>query len=165
MRYAADCPLIPKLLNEKGRCDLASCGKPLPKQRRRWCSDDCADAHFHAIYDNHDFGAARAAALKRDGGRCVKCKSNGRPSKELREAAKSTGYMTLDQLYARHRLEVNHIRPLVEQGVKHGEMGCHHHLDNLETLCHGCHAKVTAAQARDRADRRRNRIPLELAVA
>jgi 5-methylcytosine-specific restriction endonuclease McrA len=149
MRYDAECPLIPTLLGTAGRCDLASCGKPLLGRRRRWCSDACATIRFRAIYQNHEWGQAREAALKRDGYRCRHCSwapNRGRRTRFL-------------------ELEVNHIRPLAEVGVKHAMAGCHHHLDNLETLCHDCHAKVTAAQARARADRRRNRIPLGLGSA
>ena len=42
-------------------------------------------------------------------------------------------------------LEVNHRVPRRGGGY---HAGCHHHLEGLETLCHRCHAEVTAAQQR-----------------
>lgn len=42
----------------------------------------------------------------------------------------------------RHELEVNHIQPV--RGVR--VAGCHHHLDNLETLCRPCHVQTTRKQ-------------------
>lgn len=40
------------------------------------------------------------------------------------------------------RLEVNHRQPCLGQ---HGVLSCAHHLDNLETLCIGCHREHTSA--------------------
>jgi 5-methylcytosine-specific restriction endonuclease McrA len=45
----------------------------------------------------------------------------------------------------RAALEVNHIEPRRGAGY---QGGCHHHLSNLETLCHDCHVAVTGAQRR-----------------
>lgn len=73
-------------------------------------------------WNDHDWNSARKAARKRDGEQCVTCGS-------------------------RDRLEVNHIEPRVGQGYG---WGCWNHQDNLETLCHDCHVKVTKAQAADR---------------
>lgn len=60
--------------------------------------------------DQHDWNCARAATLKRDGNRCVEC--GGVAS------------------------EVHHIVPRNGLGYRRG---CHHHLDNLISLCAGCH--------------------------
>jgi len=43
--------------------------------------------------------------------------------------------------------EVNHIDPRVGEGYG---FGCWNHQDNLETLCHSCHVKVTKLQRHDR---------------
>lgn len=43
-------------------------------------------------------------------------------------------------------MEVNHRVPVLG---RHGENGCHHHQDGIETLCHGCHVDVTNAQRRN----------------
>ena len=127
-KAASDCPVIPRLLGEVGRCDLASCGKPLPPRRRRWCSNECSRHFQRVVYENHDWNAARAAALKRDKLRCVRCDSDGT---ECIVGERYTG------------LEVNHIEP--RRGKGYG-MGCHHHLSNLETLCRRCHVATTNAQ-------------------
>ncbi len=42
-------------------------------------------------------------------------------------------------------LEVHHV--VAGQGNGYGA-GCHHHLRGLETLCHRCHAAITAEQQR-----------------
>ena len=62
-----------------------------------------------------------------------------------------------DALHRKYQLEVNHKAPALGA---HAEVSCIHHLDNLETLCGPCHRKTTSAQARERADVRRGRIPL-----
>lgn len=73
---------------------------------------------------NHRWTQARREARRRDGYRCRTCSSAV-------------------------RLEVNHIVP--RNGAGYG-WGCHHHLSNLETLCHACHVKVTNAQAASRRE-------------
>lgn len=117
------CPVLPKLRQHvDGECDR--CGKHLPKGRRRWCSDDCATFNYREFSRQHDWTAAREAALKRDGVKCVRC---------------GVSRYSL--------LEVNHIVPRNGQGYGRG---CHNHLDNLETLCHRCHVGVTNEQRRKR---------------
>ncbi len=58
-------------------------------------------------------------------------------------------------------MEVNHIEPLNGRGY---HIGCVHHLDNLQTLCHGCHGKVTLQQRSER-NRRENKSVAILGVA
>ncbi len=55
---------------------------------------------------------------------------------------RSTEWLALRQACA---LEVHHI--VAREGHGYGA-GCHHHLDGLETLCHRCHAVITAEQQR-----------------
>lgn len=52
-------------------------------------------------------------------------------------------------------LEVNHKVPRRGAGY---DAGCHHHLSGLETLCHRCHAAVTAEQQRLHRANRHNRL-------
>lgn len=99
----------------------AACGKELTGRQTRWCSPAC-----RAVYeDNHYWTNARHAALKRDSYGCVRC---------------GTMFITAP--------EVNHRIPRNGRGYS---PGCHHHLDNLETLCHAHHVKVTRAQRIARA--------------
>ena len=107
-----------------GVCDR--CGTTLTGRRRRWCSKPCETEW--AI--EHYWNAARNAAKRRDGQRCV------------REGCGIT-----------YGLEVNHIEPRIGRGYG---WGCHNHLANLETLCHQHHLEVTARQ---RAARRAEEPP------
>lgn len=120
-----DCPdlIVPK----DGYCWVRSCENPLPKRRRRWCSDKCSNVYPN----NHLWRHARASVLNRDEMRCRRCgfeSTNTGPDCELRWD---------------NWLEVNHIVP--RDGGRYGP-GCHHHLSNLETLCHACHVQVTKQQ-------------------
>jgi len=176
------CPLRPVLQSVIARCCLAACNGVLPRRRTRWCSDACATI---ANYDpNHDWAAARRSALERDGHHCIRCGADGSVPAAILAAlglcpefprdlgrglgafARSAEGNALRQRIAqwngarfslerRHQLEVNHIVPA---DGSHADISCAHHLDNLETLCHRCHAETTAAQARDRAARRRELV-------
>lgn len=57
------------------------------------------------------------------------------------------GWGKVEELLKRLRLErsfeTNHVDPVLG---RHGEIGCHHHQDGLEVLCHRCHVEVTAEQ-------------------
>lgn len=128
--HHADCPWLPHE-DQKGVCDR--CGTALTGRRTRWCSDAC----MYEWRQQHDWGAARNAAVKRDGHKCVKC-----------GAAEYHGWREPEKTV---RLEVNHIVP--REGRGYG-FGCHNHLDNLETLCVPCHRAVTNAQAAARRERR-----------
>lgn len=126
-----NCPLLPKLRpHVDGECDR--CGKHLPKGRRRWCSDSCATYNYREFLLHHDWASARNAALKRAGGKCVRC---GVPGKLQ---------------YGRYSLEVNHIEP--RNGGGYGR-GCAHHQDNLEALCAPCHQIETNRQRAERRSR------------
>lgn len=87
----------------------------------------CSRECAEAFYSQHIWGFARPAVLKRDGYACRRCGGSG-------------------------DLEVNHIIP--RNGLGYGN-GCHHHQDNLETLCRQCHTTVTISQRRARAGQRR----------
>lgn len=94
------------------------CGAPLAGRQARWCSARCKERNLA----EHRWTQARAARKRRDRYRCVR-----------------TGCPT-----PRISLEVNHIEP--RNGGGYG-MGCWHHQDNLETLCHAHHVETTNAQA------------------
>lgn len=121
------CSLLDELIpyrDTPGVCDAH--GTPLTGRQTRWCSSSCA----YVLTLQHDWNAARRAVVARDGNKCVSC---GKPG-DVNHLLRST-------------LEVNHIVPRVGKGYG---WGCWNHHDNLETLCHDCHVKVTNAQAAER---------------
>lgn len=93
----------------------------------------------------------------RDGDRCVRCALGPETpmlAKLLLRAVIPMGAMQAAALWRSTEwcafrracvLEVHHV--VARSGRGYGA-GCHHHLDGLETLCHGCHAAVTAEQQR-----------------
>lgn len=132
------CPIVP-FNTVAGRC--ARCGAPLTGRRTRWCSREC-ELWYE---ENHYWNSARAACLRRDLHRCVRCGWRELPGQlVLFDARRKVG----------NALEVNHIVPRNGQGY---DKGCHHHLSNLETLCHEHHLKATRRQrvARSRFKTRR----------
>lgn len=112
----------------------AWCGSELPKGRRTWCGDRCADA----FWKNHWWSLARRAVKRRDKYACKRCghKPPKRSDPTYRKRRKTD------------RLEVNHIQQALGA---HRSLSCLHHLKNLETLCLACHKAVTAAQAATRS--------------
>lgn len=125
------CPLG-KWSGEAGHCQL--CNSRIESTRRRtWCSNKCA----REWQRNHIWRFARSAAKRRAKYHCQQP----------------------DCTAERRDCEVNHIS--ARDGGGYGP-GCHHHLSpdkngvgGLEVLCRAHHAKVTAAQARARAELRR----------
>lgn len=79
---------------------------------------------------------ARAAAIKRDGRKCVICD-------ETNDGEKGRAYR---KLRWKDYLEVNHIKPV---NGRRRSVDCQNHLDNLETLCHDCHVVITKQQRKD----------------
>lgn len=140
------CPMKAPNAGEPGRCGL--CGEELPRTstgrihpNRRWCSQACSDTYWN----NHGWDAASHAAVRRDGWRCRRCNhpGSGRSSPPL-------GTFDPDEVAAAgglRALEVNHRRPRNGRGYHEG---CHHHLEELETLCRPCHAGETQKQIRAR---------------
>lgn len=133
------------------------CGKwPIPPRRQHWCSDACVARWT----ENHEWTAARNAAVRRDHERCVRCGSPARqaPSTCARcgtpwpcEAAGAQvfggGHYRLPG--ARRELQVNHKDPRYGRGY---HKGCHHHQNRLETLCQPCHVAETNEQRTRRAN-------------
>ncbi|HEX9995161.1 MAG TPA: hypothetical protein VGB14_19715 [Acidimicrobiales bacterium] len=132
-------------------CDW--CGAKLTGRARRWCSTACSTAYW----ENHGWNEAREAAKRRDGNRCVRCGHDPHEERQRREefahllclvcGPVSTWAPSAQEAYWMFlrvpSLEVNHINPVLG---RHAVVGCHHHLDGLETLCHRCHVEETARQ-------------------
>lgn len=151
------CGVVP-FLGQPGVC--RRCGTELTGRRTAWCSDDC-EVEWQR---NHYWQMARPAAVKRDGGKCVRCGGNGAQRRHMKRifvghtwAMKQIGlefigpgrdyYQELQIITYVPWLEVNHIEPRAGRGYN---SGCHHHLTNLETLCHACHVVETKRQGRER---------------
>lgn len=104
----------------KGIC--AMCGSELPKRRRTYCSDKCAELYEHLFF----WQTACYDALKRAQLKCQGC---------------GQGYMDVPTIgegswAERSSIEVHHIIPL------NGEDRTWHRLNmpwNLKVLCHRCH--------------------------
>jgi hypothetical protein len=144
---------MPKSLSLLAQCSLAYgavagccawCGAPLPARRRVWCSDRCAGA----FWSNHWWSLARRAAKRRDRYRCKRCgeRAPKRPSGTAfgTKASYNAAMRAWRRLRKTQRLEVNHI---AQARGRHRELSCIHHLENLETLCAGCH-KIETKSAR-----------------
>lgn len=120
----------------------AWCAASLPPRRRSWCSDRCGDA----FWTNHWWSLARRATKRRDKYRCKRCGTRApkRPAKASyrTQFAYNAAVRAWRKAKRVGRLEVNHIVPCAG---KHGELSCAHHLENLETLCAGCHKEHTAS--------------------
>ena len=111
----------------RGLC--AMCGGELPKRRRAYCSDGCADVYVSLF----SWGSAYLDASKRVHHKCQAC---GVTRDGLfKVGLKELGYDD-PSIYILYRFEVHHIIPL------NGEDRTWHPLNipsNLRVLCHDCH--------------------------
>ena len=144
------------------------CGRDVPKGKIYWCNDDaCLDAYMVRSNPGH----ARKRVLERDHGICAGC---GADTEQIRRVLRALNRKTIHPIsphdlvrakYFRwlhwlrraypwikrnygHMWEMDHILPVVEGGG-----GCG--LDNLRTLCLGCHKEATKALAARRAAQRK----------
>lgn len=171
------------LPGEPGKLDVpklhcSGCGKPVPKGRRSWCSDECVEEMKVRNWPSH----ARAKVLERDNGVCALC---GRDCEALKRrllsfakslydvgvmngAEKISGYRRYERIrkwlkrfgvsLGSSLWQADHIRPVAEGGG-----GCA--LDNLRTACVCCHKRLTRELAARRAEARRAAKLQGLAVA
>jgi 5-methylcytosine-specific restriction enzyme A len=149
-----------------GRALCRCCGHEVPKGRRSFCSNACV--HEHKL--RSDPGYLRDQVFKRDRGVCRRCgidterikrvlarlieRSNvSRGSWDWHVEHNPERYPVLQRFRLRFPWfrpwispwAADHIVPVVEGG---GECG----LENIRTLCLGCHAEVTK-QLRERLKR------------
>lgn len=152
------------------------CAGPLTGRQRRWCSQRCHDEYF----DAHDWKAARRIRLEMDKYICRSCGVRTipmdssvwfqHPERPTLPEFNRVDYKVGGEVYraqwrqedhdARKAIdhwmrtyalplspEVNHRDPRVGEGYG---FGCWNHQENLETLCHRCHSKVTKMQRHER---------------
>ena len=117
-----------------GTC--GTCGAVLTGRSRWFCAGGPCAKNWRR---NHQWGVAKAAALKRDGYRCVRLGCGAGPHSNSNQRG----------------VEVNHIAPLASVAHAQGlttsaalrsRTGCWNHLENLETLCITHHREATAEQ-------------------
>ena len=124
--------------NRRAAC--LNCGGDITeKQRSTFCRKECADAFY--IRSRPDY--ARLRVFERDKGVCAKCGRDVFAGTGRKPRSRGTGDLW----------QADHILPVIEGG---GECT----LDNLRTLCTGCHREETAALAKRRAEARNPAEPL-----
>lgn len=162
---------IARLDAPKGYC--RGCQQPVPKGRRRWCSDRCVKAALIKL----DPKVARLRVEQRDHGVCARCGFDAKQAERLlrvlqsralgsrypverlpeRDAADALSWVAkiwgvrADRWHIGHLWEADHIVPVVEGGG-----ACE--LENYRTLCILCHRIETKHLAARRAARRRQEI-------
>ena len=154
------------------------CGKPVPKGRRRWCSQGCVDDALIATNP----AAARAAVARRDHGVCSECGADAEQTRRVLNALlefawsrrqRPGGWGTVPNARDTQRAARDAMHLIGKQwgvfaspegGIPHlweadhivpvveGGGGCG--LDNYRTLCRRCHVEATAELARRRARER-----------
>ncbi len=139
--------LPPVRVSASGKPVCRWCGKPVPRKRRRWCSEECVEDYRIRAWP----GYARTKVWERDRGICASCGINSQAERrrfkraELKNcslpagAHRTAGWPRFD----RDWWEADHIVP-----VERGGGGCD--LKNLQTLCYRCHLLKTREQARER---------------
>ncbi len=99
------------------------CDKPLPKRRRKYCSDDCSHEYFVQVISPLWWSNAVKMALERASNKCENC---GSPESNM-----------FNGISYRTNLEVHHKVKLEAGEVRHNSPK--NKQDNLEVLCTSCH--------------------------
>lgn len=132
-----------------GRSLCRWCSQEVPKGRRSFCSDECV--HQHKL--RSDPGYLRDQVFKRDQGICAVCRIDCEMvtrvhrrlvAKAQRASVRYERYEPLARFqrkfprfcWGKSYWAADHIVPVAEGG---GECG----LENIRTLCLGCHADAT----------------------
>lgn len=131
------------------------CGKEVPKKRRTFCSDYCV--HEHRIRSNIDY--MREQVFKRDFGICAKCGLDCELLKyEARQLLNETDEYKVSEFLSTFSVPMGRIKGFINRNlalwdadhkvpVRFGGGGCG--LDGMQTLCSGCHFKITKEQQRN----------------
>lgn len=162
-----DCTIKPASKPESGArlCWEPDCRKPLPKYARKWCS--AHGGRFQVWLRNHKWWAARDFALL---AACVSEHLKG--AEFIKKYPRNDGFgphcLYTDpcetQCAICHKStdespEVDHKIPM--EGDARDRPDCRHHEANLRVLCHDCHSRVSAVQAKARAAARRGKAQME----
>lgn len=91
------------------------CNGELPKGRRKYCSDECANEYFERTIAPLWWNNAKSMALKKAGNKCENCGST-------------------------EKLEVHHIVSLEPWELRHNSLK--NRQDNLKVLCRDCHERA-----------------------
>src|SRR5215831_11402522 len=120
-----------------GRALCRWCGVEVPKGRRSFCSDDCV--HEHKL--RSDPGYLREQVFQRDFGVCALCGTDcDKVLRVFKALLRKAGLKAAQFPWFKPFISpwaADHIVPVVEGG---GECG----IENIRTLCLGCHASVTS---------------------
>lgn len=114
------------------------CSKPLPKGRRKYCSDECSNKYFLEFIAPLWWNNAVKMALKRAKSRCEKCGIQSHLAK----------------------LEVHHKRKLEPGELRHNSPK--NNQDNLLVLCKTCHEMEHHIKYRNQQEAIRLQGELEL---
>lgn len=156
-----ECRKINKNLREplRGRIEKGQenflcrwCSQHVPKKRRTFCSDICV--YEHRIRSNIDF--MREQVFKRDYGVCAKCGLDCEFLKyEARLLFNETDEFKVAEFLKSFSIPSGRIKGFIKRNlalwdadhivpVRFGGGGCG--LNGMQTLCSGCHFKVTKEQ-------------------
>lgn len=131
------------------------CGKEVPKKRRTFCSNYCV--HEHRLRSNIDY--MREHVFKRDLGICAKCGLDCELLKyEARLLFNVTDEYRVSEFLSSFSIPIGRIKGFISRNlalwdadhvvpVRHGGGGCG--LEGMQTLCSGCHFKLTKEQQRN----------------
>lgn len=149
-----DCNIQPAVKPESGErlCWNVACRRPLPKRARKWC-EFCT--YGNAEYVQHNFQTARLLVI------AEACEEPHHDERGWEHRAlviceprcANCGIKT-------SKPEVDHKVPM--NGANRQQPDCRNHASNLRVLCHKCHRRVSAVQARARANARKGKIQMEL---
>lgn len=114
------------------------CGRTLTGRSRKYCTKRCA----RIWSQNHFYRRARSECKRLSR---IKC---GCPRVRSHPACANCGTCEGKLLSIGSWLECNH--KVARNGIPINDIGCHHHQDVLEMLCHECHLDVSRQQRLDR---------------
>jgi hypothetical protein len=138
-----------------GTCRM--CGaSPLPKRKRRWCSDACAETWVHVNQPAWCSWRFRLDTFGQREARCFECGATEKealaahPESIVRVKGTSVTQEMVRSQVAWHPLELDHIRPLYSLNDEERLQLRWWLPFNLQLLCHWCHAAKSAREARER---------------